>query len=68
VDSAAQLERVLGPGWETYTTRQVEERARELERATTFAWAVANSMRERQAATVRNVSQLTAMNGDSPPS
>ena len=64
MDAAAKLERILGPGWETYTTQQVEERARELGRATDFAWAVANSMRARQAVTVGNVLQLTLTNGD----
>jgi len=39
VDTAAQLECILGPGWQAYTTMQVEERARELELAMNFAWA-----------------------------
>ena len=67
MDTAAQLERVLGPGWQTYTTRQVEDRARELERATNFAWALVDSMRTRHAETVGSVLQPTAANSNSPP-
>ena len=67
MDSAAKLERILGPGWETFTTSQVEQRARELERANTFAWALVDSMRAQQAATVSSVLQLAHPNGDGPP-
>jgi hypothetical protein len=66
VDSAAKLERILGPGWETFTTRQVEARACELERANNFAWAVLSSMRAQHAETAGSVLQLAHTNGDSP--
>jgi len=64
VDTAAQLAPILGPGWETYTARQVEESARELEPATNFVWAVADSMRVRHAETAGSVSQPTPAKGD----
>src|SRR5579864_235727 len=63
VDTATQLERVLGPGWEAYTRGQVEERARELEGATNFAWAVVDSMRVRHAETVGGVLHVAHPNG-----
>ncbi len=44
--------------------RQVEERARELERANNFAWAVLSSMREQQAQTAGSVLELAHPNGD----
>jgi hypothetical protein len=64
VDNSAKLERILGPGWETLTARQVEERARELEKVSTFAWKVAHSMREHQASTAGAVLHVST-NGDS---
>ena len=64
MDAAAKLERVLGPGWETLTTSEVEQRARELERANDFAWAVLSSMRAQEAPTVGSVLQLAHVNGD----
>ena len=67
MDAAAKLERILGPGWETFSASQVEDRARELERATNFAWAVVDSMRVRHAETVGSVLQPAPMNGDSSP-
>jgi hypothetical protein len=52
VDSAAKLERILGPGWETLTGPQVTARARELEQETAFVWQVQRAMWRQQAATV----------------
>ena len=57
MESTAKLERILGPGWETFTAKQVEERAEELQRVSNFAWAVARSMREHQASTAGAVLQ-----------
>jgi hypothetical protein len=57
VESTAKLQRILGPGWETFTVRQVEERAAELERVSKFAWAVAYSMRGHHAPTAGAVLQ-----------
>jgi len=64
VDTAAQLAPILGPEWETYTARRVEERACELERETNFAWAVVDSMRVRLAESAGSVLQPTPANDD----
>jgi hypothetical protein len=57
VDATAKLERILGPGWETMTSRQVEERARELERVLNFAWSLVHRMYEQHASTAGAVLQ-----------
>ena len=60
----AKLERILGPGWETLTARQVEARAIELGRISDFAWALVHSMYERRAPNAGSVLVLAQSNGD----
>jgi hypothetical protein len=57
VDATAKLERILGPEWEKVTSRQVEERARELERVSNFAWSLVHRMYERHASNAGAVLQ-----------
>ncbi len=64
MDSAAKLERILGPGWETMTSRQVEERAQELEQVSNFAWALVHRMYEQHAPNAGSILHVST-NGDS---
>jgi hypothetical protein len=57
VDATAKLERILGPKWETMTSRQVEERPRELERVSNFAWSLVRRMYEQHASNAGAVLQ-----------
>jgi hypothetical protein len=58
MDSAARLEQILGPDWQTLTAAQVTERARELGQFAAFTWKVKTAMRLHHAPTVGDVLHL----------